>query len=191
MATAVPGGSRRIAACIALTALVFAACAPTPLGVAPTVPPVPTAVPTTVPTAVPPTPIPIATAATPAAVVPGTAAPNYPVQIVNVQPNTVNTADVATTLRNTSQDPVDLGNWILLFGSYQVTVPSTQYVTLAPGSDKTLHLASSVAAPNGTDIYLGYDALLVSPMIIPDQVLVLLNPQRQLISTASVPAPRT
>jgi hypothetical protein len=121
-------------------------------------------------------------------VLPGTAAPNYPVQIVNVLPDTINTADVATTLRNTSTDPVDLGNWILLFGSYQVTVPSTQYVTIAPGSEKTVHLASSLTQPNGTDIYLGYDTLLITPLIIPNQVLVLLNPQRQLISTASVPS---
>ena len=118
---------------------------------------------------------------------PGTAAPNFPVQIVDVEVSTVKAADISTTLSNVSSDPVDLGNWILLYGSYQVTVPSTQYVTIAPGLTKTLHLASSVEPPNGTDIYLGYSSLSVTPLLIPNQVLVLLNPQRQLISASSVP----
>jgi hypothetical protein len=190
MNLAVAGNGRRIVACLGLVVLVFAACAPTPLGVAPpTAPPVTTPASAAVPTseAGTPTPIPITTSATPAVVLPGTAAPNFPVQIVGVELNTVKSADLSTTLSNVSSDPVDLGGWVLLYGSYQVIVPSTQYVTLAPGSPKTLHLASSVEAPNGTDIYLGYSSLQMTPLLIPNEVLVLLNPQRQLISATSVP----
>jgi hypothetical protein len=132
--------------------------------------------------------VPIATAATPAAVLPGTAVPNFPIQITDVQLNTVNQADVASTLHNVSADPVNLGNWIMLYGSYQVVVPATQYVTVAPGTSKTIHLASGIDAPDGSDIFLGMSSLDVTPLIIPNQVLVLLNPQRQLISAFNVPA---
>ena len=68
-----------------------------------------------------------------------------------------------------------------------MTVPATQYVTIAPGLTKTLYLASSVDAPNGTDISLGRSSLLITPLLVPNQVLVLLNSQQQLISAASVP----
>jgi len=166
-----------------------AACAPTPLGVAPTALPTATRVavaPTTAP-ATGPTAAPGPTIDPTAIVLPGTAAPNFPIQITEVRQNTVNVADVAATLNNVSPDPVDMGNWIMLYGTYQITVPATQYVTIAPGESKTFHLASSTFQPTGTDVYVGTSSLDKSRMIIPNQLLVLLNPQRQLISAMLVP----
>jgi len=71
---------------------------------------------------------------------------------------------------------------VLLVSNYRVTLPSTNYMTVAPGSSLIVHLATSQTPTNGQNVYVGLGSLDSTPRANPDQI-VLLDPNGQVAST--------
>ena len=57
-----------------------------------------------------------------------------PITITDASADPSNVSNSSVTLFNTSQAPVDLSGWTLLFENYRVTLPTTQYMTVGAGS---------------------------------------------------------
>jgi len=93
-----------------------------------------------------------------------------------------NASNSAVTLSNGGSGNVDLGGWVLLVSNYRVTLPTTNYMTVAPGSSLIVHLATSQTPTSGQNVYVGLGSVDNTPRANPDQI-VLLNPSGQVAST--------
>jgi|SRR5215471_4311169 len=93
-----------------------------------------------------------------------------------------NASNSAVTLSNGGSGNVDLGGWVLLVSNYRVTLPTTNYMTVAPGSSLIVHLATSQTPTSGQNVYVGLGSDDNTPRANPDQI-VLLNPSGQVAST--------
>jgi hypothetical protein len=93
-----------------------------------------------------------------------------------------NASNSAVTLTNAGSGNVDLGGWTLLVANYRVTLPKTNYMTIAAGNSLIVHLATSQTPTNGQNVYVGLGAVDNTPRANPDQI-VLLDPGGQVAST--------
>jgi hypothetical protein len=164
---------------VALVAVVLSGCYSPPAYVVPTEPPTNTPVPAnaTVLAALQTGPT-----ATQAAAVAATSMAASTVHITDASFDPGNVSNSAVTLMNVGSSNVDLGNWILLVQNYRVTLPATNYMTVAPGSSMIVHLATSQTPTNGQNVYVGLGSVDNTPRANPDQI-VLLNPGGQVQST--------
>jgi hypothetical protein len=105
-----------------------------------------------------------------------------PVHITDASVDPGNAANSSVTLTNGSSANVDLGGWLLLVSNYRLTLPTTNYMTVAPGSSLTVHLASSQTPTSGQNVYVGLGSLDNTPRANPNQI-VLLNPNGEIAST--------
>jgi hypothetical protein len=157
----------------------FALVLPTALLVACYQPPayvVPTEVPT--PTTVPANATIIAAlqtgpTATNIAVAGATSIAASPMRILNTSVDPQDVSNSAVTVMNVSQAPVDLSGWMLLVANYKVTLPATQYMTVAGGSTLNIHLGNSPTAASGQDVYVGLGALQNTPRVDADRTVLL------------------
>jgi hypothetical protein len=120
--------------------------------------------------------------ATQAAAVAATSMAASTMHITDASLDPGNVSNSAVTLMNVGSANVDLGNWVLLVQNYRVTLPATNYMTVAPGSSMIVHLATSQTPTNGQNVYVGLGSLDNTPRANPDQI-VLLNPSGQVQST--------
>jgi hypothetical protein len=111
--------------------------------------------------------------ATNVAVAGATSVAASPMRILNTSLDPQDVANSAVTVMNISQAPVDLGGWMLLVNNYKVTLPSTQYMTVAAGSTVNIHLGSSPTAASGQDVYVGLGALQNTPRVDADRTVLL------------------
>lgn len=169
----------RYASQVALVAVVLSGCYSPPAYVVPTEPPTNTPVPVnaTVVSALQTGPT-----ATQAASVAATSMAASTVRITNASLDPGNVGNSSVTLMNVGSSNVDLGNWVLLVQNYRVTLPATNYMTVAPGSSLMVHLSTSQTPTNGQNVYVGQGSLDSTPRANPDQI-VLLNPSGQVQST--------
>jgi lamin tail-like protein len=147
---------------------------------------VPTEVPT--PTAANPTAIAALQSgptATQAAVSVATSVATSPVHITDASFDPANVYDSAITLSNGSSTNVDVGDWVLLVSNYRVTLPKTDYMTIAPGHSLIVHLSQSATPTSGQNVYVGLGALDSSPRVNADQI-VLLNSDGHVASTYAI-----
>jgi hypothetical protein len=105
-----------------------------------------------------------------------------PISIVDANVDAANVAYSSVTVSNTSDRPVDMSGWILLVQNYRVTIPTSQYMTVAGGQKMTFYLSSSQTPTNGQNVYVGLESLQNVPRVDSDRT-VLLNPQGQVAST--------
>jgi hypothetical protein len=154
----------------------LSACAPPPY-VVPTEMPTPTPAHATAVAALESGP-----AATQVAVVQATSIAVSPMHITDASFDPGNAANSAVTLSNVGTSDVDLGGWVLLVANYRVTLPTTDYMTVAPGSSLIVHLATSQTPTSGQNIYVGLGSLENTPRVNEDQI-VLLDPAGQVAST--------
>jgi hypothetical protein len=71
---------------------------------------------------------------------------------------------------------------VLLVANYRVTLPTTSYTSIAPGSSLIVHLAASQRPTSGQDVYVGLGSLENTPRANPDQI-VLLNAAGRVANT--------
>lgn len=145
-------------------------------------------VPTEVPT---PTPAPIAgtavaalqsgPTATQVAVAAATSVAASPMRIVNVSLDPENAGNSAVSVLNVGGAVVDLSGWTLLVQDYRVELPTTQYMSVAPGSTMIVHLTSSNTPTSGQNVYVGLGAAKSTPRVDSDRT-VLLDPKGQVAS---------
>jgi hypothetical protein len=168
----------RRATCGLGIAVLFTACYQPPAYVVPTSPPTITPVPAnaTAVAAVQSGPL-----ATQIALTAATSVATSPVRIVDASLDPENVANSAVTISNTGSAAVDLSGWMLLVANVRVTLPTTQYMTVAPGHAMTVHLSSSPTPTNGQNVYVGLGALQNTQRIDSDRV-VLLDPGGQVAS---------
>jgi hypothetical protein len=146
---------RRALGTVLLIALVvLVGCAPPAAAPTPAAPPTPTAVHAEAIATFESGPIP-----TQFAVAAATSIAASPVQITAVDVDSANPENTGITLHNSGTRPVDLSNWLLLINSYRARFPTTNYMTLAPNSDKIVHLSSSSTPVVGDNIYLGVSSV--------------------------------
>ena len=93
-----------------------------------------------------------------------------------------NAANSAVALTNAGGASVDLGGWVPLVANYRVTLPTTSYMTIAPGSSLMVHPATSQTPTSGENVYVGLGSLDNTPRANPDQI-VLVNASGQVAST--------
>jgi hypothetical protein len=105
-----------------------------------------------------------------------------PVSIVETSLDPGNVANSSVTVSNTSDKPVDMSGWILLVQNYRVTIPTSQYMTIAGGHQMTIYLNSSPTPTNGQNVYVGLESIQNVPRVDSDRT-VLINPQGQVAST--------
>jgi hypothetical protein len=120
--------------------------------------------------------------ATQAAIAAATSIAASTVRITDASFDPGNASNSSVTLMNAGTANVDLGGWVLLVSNYRVTLPSTNYMTVGPGTSMIVHLATSQTPTNGQNVYVGLGALDSTPRANPDQI-VLLNPSGQVQST--------
>jgi hypothetical protein len=120
--------------------------------------------------------------ATQVAIAAATSIAASPIKIVDASMDPANVGNSAVTVSNVSQAPVDLSGWILLVQNYRITLPTTNYMTVAPGNMVIVHLSSSATPIEGQNVYVGLGALETTPRLNPDQI-VLLDPQGHVAST--------
>jgi Lamin Tail Domain len=160
-------------------ALLLGACYTPPAYVVPTEPPTPTTVPANATAAAalqnPPT-------ATQIALVAGTSIAASPMRITDASVDPENMANSAVTLMNTGSAVVDLSGWMLLVANYRVLLPTTQYMSVAPGSSMIVHLSGSPTPTNGQNVYVGLGAVSNTPRANADRT-VLLTPDGDVAST--------
>jgi hypothetical protein len=94
-----------------------------------------------------------------------------PITITDTSVDPSDPSNSSVTLFNTSQGAVDLSGWVLLVANYRVTLPTTQYMTVGPGSTVVLHLGTSPSVATGKDIYVGLGSLDNTPRADPGQVV--------------------
>ncbi|HEY1291778.1 MAG TPA: lamin tail domain-containing protein [Chloroflexota bacterium] len=123
--------------------------------------------------------------ATQAAVAAATSIAASSVHITDASFDPGNAADSAVTLSNAGSANVDLGGWVLLVSNYRVTLPTTNYMTVGPGSSLIVHLATSQTPTSGQNVYVGLGSVDNTPRANPDQI-VLLNPSGQVASTYAI-----
>jgi hypothetical protein len=75
-----------------------------------------------------------------------------------------------------------MSGWILLVSNYRVTIPTTQYNTVAGGHQITFYLSSSQTPTSGQNVYVGLESLQNVSRVDSDRT-VLINPQGQVAST--------
>jgi hypothetical protein len=121
-------------------------------------------------------------AATQNAIAAATSVAASPVHISDASVDPANAAASSVTLTNASSAVVDLGGWMLLVLNYRVTLPKTQYMSVAAGNSMIVHLGNSQTPPNGQNIYVGLGAVDSTPRVDADRI-VLLTPQAQVAST--------
>lgn len=102
--------------------------------------------------------------------------------IIDVSLDPSNAAYSAVTVFNGGPSVVDLGGWTLLVANYRVTLPATQYMSVAPGNKMIVHLGSSPAPTSGQDVYVGISSLQNTPRGDPERT-VLLFPDGKVAST--------
>ena len=160
----------RRALVLALPTALLVACYQPPAYVVPTEVPTPTTVPAnaTIIAAMQTGPT-----ATNVAVAGATSIAASPMRILNTSVDPQNVANSAVTVMNISQAPVDLSGWSLLVANYKVTLPSTQYMTVAAGSTLNLHLGDSPTVASGQDIYVGLSSLQNTPRVNANQTVLL------------------
>ena len=84
--------------------------------------------------------------------------------------------------------PVDLSGWVILVGSYRVKFPTTDYMTLAPSSNKIVHLSSSNSPVTGDNLYLGMGAVSTGTgALTSGDKVVLVDPDGKVASTYPAP----
>jgi hypothetical protein len=103
------------------------------------------------------------------------------VHITNASLDPGDVSNSSVTLMNGGSANVDLSGWVLLVQNYRVTLPTTNYMTVAPGSSLIVHLATSQTPTNGQNVYVGLGSLDSTPRANPNQI-VLLNPSGQVQS---------
>jgi len=118
----------------------------------------------------------------------GTTIALSPVQIASAKVDEANFENSEVTLHNSGTQPIDLSNWALLVGTYRITFPTTNYMTLAPGSNKIVHLSSSSTPTSGDNIYLGVGSVKAGTGIATaGDRIVLLNQNGEVASTYTAP----
>jgi hypothetical protein len=152
-------------------------CMEPPTYVVPTAPPTPTAIHATEVAALQSGP-----QATQIAVAQATSIAASPIRISDASLDPGNVGNSAVTLSNISTTLVDLSGWILLVQNYRVTLPTTQYMTVAPGKTMIVHLSSSATPTDGQNVYVGLGSVSTTPRVNPDQI-VLLDKSGQVAST--------
>jgi hypothetical protein len=110
-----------------------------------------------------------------------------PVRITSASLDPQDYANSAVTIANISSANVDLSGWTLLVANYKVTLPTTDYMTVGPGSMLIVHLSSSATPTQGQNVYVGLGALQNTPRANPDQV-VLMDPHGQVASIYPAPS---
>ena len=153
---------------MSLAIVLLTACYQPPVYVVPTEPPTVTPVPANA-TAL--AAVVTGPSATQIAIGAATSIAASPITITNASVDPSDASNSAVTLFNTSQGPVDLSGWTLLVANYRVTLPTTQYMTVAAGNTVVLHLATSPSVATGKDIYVGLGSLDSTPRANPNQVV--------------------
>jgi hypothetical protein len=120
--------------------------------------------------------------ATQVAVAQATSIAASPIHIAGVSADPENVGNSAVTLTNTGTAPVNLGGWVLLVANYRVTLPTTEYMTIGPGSGLIVHLTTSPGPTNGQNVYVGLGAASGTPRLDADTT-VLLDPRGQVAAT--------
>jgi hypothetical protein len=164
---------------VALVAVVLGGCYSPPAYVVPTEPPTTTPVPANA-TAV--AALQNGPTATQVAASAATSIAASTVHITDASLDPGNVGNSAVTLMNAGGANVDLGGWVLLVQNYRVTLPTTNYMTVGPGSSLIVHLSTSQTPTNGQNVYVGLGSVDNTPRANPDQI-VLLNPSGQVQST--------
>jgi hypothetical protein len=110
------------------------------------------------------------------------------VQISDASVDQINVENSSVSLKNVGTEPVDLSGWVLFVGSYRITFPTSNYMTLAPASTKIVHLSSSTAPTSGDNLYLGLGAVSVgSGHVTSGDELVLLDSEGNVASIFQLP----
>ena len=160
----------------AVTCALIAGCYQPPTYVVPTAPPTPTAVRATAVAALQNGPT-----ATQVAVSAATSVAASTVRIVDVSLDPADVANSAVSVHNIGVAVVDLSGWSLLVDNYRVRIPTTQYMSVAPGGTLIVHLGSSPTPTNGQNVYVGLGALQNTPRVDADRTF-LLDPEGQVAS---------
>jgi hypothetical protein len=119
--------------------------------------------------------------ATQVAVVAATTVAASPMRIVNVSLDPENAANSAVSVLNIGGAVVDLSGWTLLVQNYRVELPTTQYMSVSPGSTMIVHMSSSNTPTSGQNVYVGLGAMQSTPRVDGDRT-VLLDPKGQVAS---------
>jgi Lamin Tail Domain len=160
-----------------LLATVLTACGSPPPYVEPTAVPTPTPAHATAVAALQTGPT-----ATHVAVAEATSIAGSTVHITDASFDPGSAADSAITLSNGGSAAVDLGGWVLLVADYRISLPRTDYMTVAPGHSLIVHLATSQSPTSDQNVYVGLGALESTPRIDQDQI-VLIDADGQVAST--------
>ena len=158
-------------------------CVPPATAPTPTVPPPPTAVHAEAIATFESGPIP-----TQFAVAAATSIAASPVQITAVDVDSAHPENTGITLHNNGTRPVDLSNWLLLVNSFRARFPATDYMTLAPNSDKIVHLSSSSTPVVGDNLYLGVSSVSAGMgLFTSGNQIILLDNENKVASQYQVP----
>jgi hypothetical protein len=105
-----------------------------------------------------------------------------PIGISNVRAQVDN---LTVTLRNTSNQPVNLGGYTLRVGNMPYTLPQSA-AAMAPGATMSIHTGQGTNT--ASDVYLGQDAAAVISAAAANPSVALIAPGGNVIAEAAVPA---
>jgi len=110
------------------------------------------------------------------------------VQITDASVDQINPENSSVTLSNNGTQAVDLSGWVLLVGSYHITFPTSNYMTLEPARTKIVHLSSSTTPTMGDNLYLGIGSMSVGAgNVTSGDNIILLDAEGHVMSSYPVP----